>query len=187
MNFKNDLLLVDLEMTGTDPNKHEIIQLSAILLDKKTLEEKAFFNSYIKPKNWRVRNPQAMEVNRISYNSLKNSKTLEDVLKSFDRKFKPSQVILSFYGGLMDMDFLRAAYRQTRIPWRFDYHYFNLWALCFSYLGLKGRLKNSKKFTGFELEDLMKTFKIKSQNRHDGLEDCRVEAEVFRKIMIELK
>ena len=35
MNFKKDLLLIDLETTGLDAGKHEIIQIAAILLDKK--------------------------------------------------------------------------------------------------------------------------------------------------------
>src|SRR4051812_14401979 len=37
--FNKDILLLDIESTGTDVTKHEIIQLAAILLDKKTLKE----------------------------------------------------------------------------------------------------------------------------------------------------
>ena len=40
MNFERDILLIDTEFTGFDIDKHEIIQLAAVLLDKKTLKEK---------------------------------------------------------------------------------------------------------------------------------------------------
>jgi DNA polymerase III epsilon subunit-like protein len=36
------------------------------------------------------------------------------------------------------------------------------------------------------LEDLMGRFGIVSKNRHDGLEDCRVEAEILRRVMGDL-
>ena len=35
MNFKKDILLIDTEFSGFDIDKHEILQLSAVLLDKK--------------------------------------------------------------------------------------------------------------------------------------------------------
>lgn len=183
MNFKNDLLLVDLEMTGLDPEKQEIIQLSAVLLDKKTLAEKSYFNSYIKPQKWQNRDLQSMEVNKIKYEWLKNAPGLKQVLQSFSKKYKPSSVTLAYYGGPLDMDFLRAGYKKAALKWQFDYHYFNLWAFFYGLLATKEKLKNSKKFTGFAVEDLMKEYKLKSDSRHDGLEDCRLEAEILRRII----
>ena len=43
--FNKDLLVLDIESTGTDVTKHEIIQLAGILLDKKTLKEKKVFSN----------------------------------------------------------------------------------------------------------------------------------------------
>lgn len=183
-NFKKDLLLIDLEMTGLDAQKHEIIQLAAVLLDKKTLKEKKFFNSYIKPKKWQNRDPEAMAVNKIHPEWLKESPVMKEVLQSFTKKFNSKEVILSYYGGPLDMDFLRLAYKRNKITWQFDYHYFNLWAFFYGILAGKNGLKNTKKFTGFTLEDLMKKYKVVTKNRHDGLADCRAEAEVLKKILV---
>jgi DNA polymerase-3 subunit epsilon len=183
MNFHKDLLLIDLETTGLDASRQEIIQLSAILLDKKTLKEKSFFNAYAKPVKWAQRNKESMRINGIKKEWLNAAPSLSSVLKEFNKKFNASEVILSYYGGPVDMDFLRAAYYKHKIKWQFDYHYFNLWAYFYAVLAGKNQLKNKKKFTGFSLEDLMKKFKIKSQSRHDGLEDCRIEAEVLRKLI----
>jgi DNA polymerase III epsilon subunit-like protein len=184
MNFKKDLLLIDLEMTGLDVQKHEIIQLSAVLLDKKTLKEKSFFNSYIKPTKWKNRDPEAMAVNKISSEWLSESPSIGEVLKAFNKKFNPKDVILSYYGGPLDLDFLRFAYKHCKIEWNFDYHFFNLWALFFGILAGKNNLNNLKKFTGFTLEDLVKKYQVRvNGSRHDALTDCRIEAEILRKII----
>ena len=43
MNFKRDILLIDTEFSGFDvPKKHDLLQIAAVLLDKKTLKEKKF-------------------------------------------------------------------------------------------------------------------------------------------------
>jgi DNA polymerase-3 subunit epsilon len=183
MDFHKDLLLIDLETTGLDASKQEIIQLSAILLDKKTLKEKSFFNAYARPVKWAQRNSESMKINGIKKEWLDAAPPLKTVLMQFNKQFKASQVILSYYGGPVDMDFMREAYKKAGIKWQFDYHYFNLWAFFYAHLAAKKQLKNTKKFSGFSLEDLMKKFKIKSNARHDGLEDCRIEAEILRKIL----
>ena len=84
--FNHDILLLDIEATGLDVTRHEIIQLAAILLDKKTLKEKKNFSSYAKPKKWENREPEAMAVNGISWDSLKNAPSLTTVLKKFNRR-----------------------------------------------------------------------------------------------------
>ena len=187
MNFKRDLLLIDLETTGLDAQKHEIIQIAAILLDKKTLKEKEIFSSFISPLRWKNRDLESMKVNGIKLDQLKGAPSLKTVLSQFNKIFKPQEVVLSHYGGPLDMDFMREAYKKAGLKWQFDYHYFNLWAVFYAFLASRNKLKNSKKFTGFSLDDFMKEFKIKSNSRHDALEDGRIEAEVLRRIMQNLK
>lgn len=187
MNFKKDILLIDLEFTGLNVDKHEIIQFAAVLLDKKTLKEKAFFNSYAAPGNWKNRDRESMKVNKIKSEWLKAAPSLNTVLNNFNKKFKPANVILSYYGGPADMDFLRAAYKRAGVKWQFDYHYFNLWAVFYAYLASNNKLKASKEFAGFNLDYLMKALKIKPLLRHDALADCRMEAEVLRRIIFQIK
>jgi len=187
MDFKKDILLIDLEFTGIEPGRHEIIQLAAVLLDKKTLKEKKAFDSYIKPKKWKHRDPESMKVNNISFDQVKDAPSLAEVIADFEKLFDPKKVILSYYGGPLDMDFLRAAYKQVKKPFLFDYHYFNLWGVFFAYMAVSGRLKDRKKFAGFSLDDFMEEFKLTSMSRHDALEDCRIEAEVLRRVIANIQ
>jgi DNA polymerase III epsilon subunit-like protein len=48
MKFIKDLLFFEISTTGPDLDKDNIIQLSAVLIDKDNLLEKDFFNSYIR-------------------------------------------------------------------------------------------------------------------------------------------
>ncbi len=182
MNFKKDILLIDLETTGLDASKQEIIQLAAVLLDKKTLEEKEAFDTYIRPARWAKRNRESMEVNGITWRQVKDAPGLKKAIADFETLFG-SDVVLAYYGGPVDMDFLRAAYKKIRRKFRFDYHYFNLWGVFFAYLAVRDKLRDNKKFTGFTLDDFMKEFDLKSENRHDALEDCRIEAEILRRVL----
>ncbi len=187
MDFKKDLLLIDLETTGLDATRHEIIQIAAILLDKKTLEEKEAFSSYVKPRKWANRDKESMKVNKINYAQVSDAPILKEVLTKFNRLFNPKSVILSYYGGPLDADFLRAAYKKAGVKWQFDYHYLNLWGVFYATLAAKNQLNNKKKFAGFSLEDLVKRFKIKNLgSRHEALGDCRIEAEVLRRIIAQI-
>lgn len=185
--FKHDILLVDLECTGLDPLKHDPIQLAGILLDKKTLKEKQVFSSFIKPAHWNNWDPEAMAVNKIDKTVLKTAPTLATVINRFEKLYSHHPVILSFYGGMVDVPFLKVVYKKLGKKYPFDYHPFDLWAICHTYLATKNLLKNKNRFNGFTLEDLLVHFKLPIENRHDALADCKAEASVFRKIYKELK
>lgn len=183
MNFKHDLLLIDIEATGLDVNKNEIIQLAGVLLDKKTLKEKEAFSSFVKPSKWKTRDPESMAVNKISYSQVANAPSMKAVLQKFNKVFG-KDVVLSYYSGVMDIVFMQEAYKRARMKWPFDYHYFNIWGLFYAYLAKNNGLVAGKYFTGFGLKTLLKRFKIKqSENLHDALVDCRAEAEVLRKVV----
>jgi DNA polymerase-3 subunit epsilon len=187
MNFKRDLLLIDIEATGLDAARHEIIQLAGVLLDKKTLKEKEAFSSFIRPRFWQRRDPESMAVNKIAFKVVKEAPDLKSTLEKFNKTFG-SDVILSYYVGVMDITFLQAAYSRAKQKWPFDYHTFNIWSLFYPFLAKKNKLKNKKDFSGFNLEDLIKKFKLKldKSQLHDALVDCRVEAEVLRMVVLDL-
>ena len=189
MDFKRDILLVDTEFTGFDLEKNELLQIAGVLLDKKTLKEKKHFNSFVKqsPGRWKHRNLESMDVNRITWEQVKNAPSLPLVIKKFNKTFG-NNVILAAYVGYNDKRFLMDAYKRAGVAFKFDYHYFDLWGLFYGYLASKNLLKSKKDFAGFGLEFLMKHFKIEQPTTmHDALVDCRMEAEVLRKVMKELK
>ena len=183
-NFKKDILLIDTEFSGFDLKKHELLQIAAILLDKKTLKEKEVFSSFIKPTRWNKRDKESMKVNNITYDSVKDAPSLKQVINTFDKTFGHN-VIQAFYVGFNDKRFLMDSYKRVGIKWQFDYHVFDLWPVFYAHLAKKNQLKAKKYFAGFGLEFLIKKFKIKLKESklHDALTDCRVSAEILRKII----
>jgi DNA polymerase-3 subunit epsilon len=185
--FKKDLLVLDIEATGLEADKHEIIQLAAILLDKKTLKEKKRFDSFIKPSNWKNRSREAMAVNQISWEQLKNAPDIKTVLKKFQKTFG-TEFSIAPYGTIMDTWFLRVAYKQCRMRYPFDYHIFDIWPLVYIYMAKKKLLHNRTRFVGFGLDDAAKHFNIPvPAGRHTALTDCEIEAEVLRQIIKRIK
>jgi DNA polymerase III epsilon subunit-like protein len=185
MDFKKDILLIDTEFSGFDLNKHELLQLAGVLLDHKTLKEKKHFNSYIRPTpgRWKNRQADAMAVNKITLGQLKGAPSLKQVISEFDKTFGHN-VMLAVYVGYSDKKFLLESYRRAGVKWQFDYHYFDVWALFYSYLATKNKLKSVKDFAGFGMEYLLKDFNMAiPASLHDALTDCRTEAEVLRKIV----
>jgi DNA polymerase III epsilon subunit-like protein len=187
--FTKDLLLIDEEMTGVDPTRHEIIQLAGILLDKKTLKEKKHFTSFVKPKHWSRRDPEAMAVSRITWEQVKNAPPLETALQKFSKTFG-HQVLLANYGGNIDYEFLKTGFRQANLRYPYNYHTFNIWGVILVYCAKKKLLKPSftaKEFGGFNLERVLAHFSIPTPPLHDALVDCRAEAEVLRRVLKALK
>ncbi len=181
--FNKDLLVLDVECTGLDYFKHELIQIAAIQLDKKTLKEKKRFETFIKPKRWKLREPEAMKVNNITWDQLKNAPDLKTAIKKFEKTFGHN-VILAPYGTILDTLMLRLAYRENKMRYPFDYHVFDIWPLVYTYMAKKKLLKNKKRFSGFRLDEAAKHFKINvSEGRHTALVDCEIEAEVLRQIL----
>jgi DNA polymerase III epsilon subunit family exonuclease len=182
-NFRHDIVLIDLEATGLFANQHEIIQIGAIVLDKKTLKEKKSFSTFIKPKKWQKRNHESMQVNKITWETLKDAPSLEEAITDLE-KIMPKQMILAYYAGIFDIEFMKAAYAKLKKSWPYDHHYFNIWGLFYGFASLHLPMNNKKKFAGFGLEDLAEYFKITvTGNLHDALTDCRLEADILRKVM----
>lgn len=184
MNFKKDILLIDTELTGLNADRHEIVQLAAVLLDRKNLKEKDYFNSYVRPKRWRVRDPEAMKVNGLKLETLQNAPSLIEVIRAFSKRFDGRKVLLAAYVGWIDKRFLLKAFESSGVKWPFDYHYLDVWSLAYGVWGSQGKLNNRREFAGFNLEDLLKKYQIHLPgNHHDTLFDCRAEAEIFRRLI----
>ena len=181
--FNRDILVIDLEATGLDSTKHEIIQIGAVLLDKKTLKEKSNFSTYVKPKKWRAKDPEAMKVNKITWDLVKDAPSLKSSLIKLEKYFPSNKVVIANYGSVFDIEFLKKGFRDINRKYPYEYHVFNIWPLCYTYAAKHKLLKNSKRFTKFRLEDLARHFKLTFENHHDALVDARIEGQILQKII----
>ncbi|MEK7162042.1 MAG: exonuclease domain-containing protein [Patescibacteria group bacterium] len=178
MRFIKDLLFIEIQSTGLDPDKDSIIQLSAVLLDKDNLLEKNNFNSFIKVSYLdSVINEHAKLLNT-SPEVLRKSPKIYDCVKQFHQKFGRN-LLLSVH-SFQQLLFLKIAFKRAAVPFDYDEHVVQLWTLGYLYT-LNYGLKKMPTFNTF-----LDYFKLKQKYPYDAMEKVRLEAEIFRKIIKEV-
>src|SRR5688500_15190099 len=87
--FPRDLILLDYETTGTSVLRgHEPIQVGAVRLDRRTLDEVAWFSSFIRPMHPDRAEQSAFEVNGV-------------LLHDLSAAPQPAEVVLGFEAALL--------------------------------------------------------------------------------------
>jgi DNA polymerase III epsilon subunit-like protein len=178
MKFIRDILFFDINATGQDPDKDSIIQLSAVLLGRDNLLEKANFNSCVRVSFLDSIINEHSKLLRVDYETLRKSPKIYDCIKQFRHKF--GRDLLLGTHNFSSVLFLKAAFRKAAVPFDYDSHIIDLWTLGYVYT-LNYGLKKMPTFNTF-----LDYFKIKQKRPWDSMEKVRLEVEVFRKIIKEV-
>lgn len=100
---KSKIICFDIETTGLDPFKDEILQLSIIDGNGAIL-----FNEYIKPIHT-VSWPEAQEINRISPEMVKDKNTIDFYKDRLDIIFGEAELIVGYNSIFFDSEFIISA------------------------------------------------------------------------------
>ena len=120
------LVFVDLETTGLDVERHGIIEIACIF-ETDGKREAADLHSLVNPGE--VEHTEAAAaVHNIPREAIDAAPPLLDVLRQFDSRCADGAIV-SGWNTKFDEAFLYRAYRQCGLPWRFDYHIFDVWSL----------------------------------------------------------
>src|SRR5258708_7144499 len=131
MKFIKDILWFDLTTTGPDSEKDNIIQLSAVLLDKDNLLEKAVFNFYVRVSLLDAIITKHAQLLNIPFDDLRKSQKIYDVIKKFHSTFG-NKVLLATH-NTQSLFFLKNAFKKALIPFNYDSHILELWTLGYIY------------------------------------------------------
>ncbi len=166
-----DYVIVDIETTGLYPEQSEIIEIGALLIEKKDI--KSVFNPLIKPKQ---PIPKEIEdLTTITNDIVKNHPGAEEVLPEFINFIGDKTLIA--HNAEFDMGFLQ--YHITKILGKeIKNHY-----ICTVKLAraLLPGLSNHK------LHTIANYYKIPIPNRHRALGDVEITYQVWLKLLEELK
>ena len=170
-----DILVIDLETSGVEPEKHGIVQIGAVVLDQVEYLEHAHFSSYIRLPDDLEYDEEAGLVNQIPENVARSAfnPRINDVLDELEKFADPRSVTLAAWNGTFDFDFLRFTYRKLNRPWPYDYHFIELWTLAWFMLPEIASPSLAKVIAELDLDKL---------KAHDALEDVRMEASVLREL-----
>ena len=179
MQFPRDLLIIDIETTGSNPYIHKPFQIGAVLLDRQTLEEKKQFVSFIyQPKDVAVETLALQKVHIDFDRDLAVAPSIEEVAERFVKTFGFDVTIASWVIAF-DVAFFTQMINAIGLQWgkEYDHHALDLFTLTWDYCSRLGwkTIPNS--------QEVFDYFKLPPRGFHDGLEDCRLEAEVLRRIV----
>jgi len=168
MKLAKDILVIDFEGLA-DP-----VQIGTVLLDKETLKEKNSFLSYI----WADMKGKTLSKSGISQETLKGAPTQAEIGKIIFEKFGTDVLIGSWVAHADSRNFDKIVRAAGIDPSRYDYHILDIWPAAYLHLlkqGYKG---------GIDSESIFGEFGAKPRGLHNALEDCRIAAEVLRKIIL---
>ncbi|MBI2039416.1 MAG: 3'-5' exonuclease [Candidatus Niyogibacteria bacterium] len=173
MMFAKDILIVDFEATAPDPYTAEPTQLGAVLLDKGTLAEKDSFLSYIYTDLGGETNP----VSGISQDMLEGAPPQAEVGKRFFEKFG-TDILLASWVEHLDRRMVKKLMDAAGLDYtKYDYHFLDIWPAAYIHLAKNG-------YTGgMRSEEMFQAFEMPPRGTHDALEDCRIAADILRKIV----
>jgi len=166
MRFPKDILILDFE------GWEEPVQVGAVLLDKDTLAEKKAFSSYI----WADLKGEVKKVSGISQATLEGAPSQAEVGKRLHEKFG-TNVLLSAWVAGFDMPMFYRLLAAAGIERKsYDYHVFDMWPVAYAHLLTRGYAGSMRS------EEMFAQFGAAPRGLHDALEDCRIVADVLRKI-----
>jgi DNA polymerase III epsilon subunit-like protein len=175
MKLIKDLLVIHIETTGNDPDRDHIIQLSAVLLDKDSLLEKNFFNSYVKVSFLDGTLQQHSQQLGISFDKLRKSPKITEVIKDFVNSFGYEPLLAT--NSTQSYLFLRNTFKKSLIAFKYDRHLLDIWSLGYIYALHIGIKKMPTLVT------MAEHFNIQFKTGSDGLDKARATAAVLKKII----
>jgi DNA polymerase-3 subunit epsilon len=181
MNKKN-LVFLDVETTGLDVDKNEIIELGVVVVRQngvnttnpvfEIIEE---IDLKIKPEHIETADPVALRVNGYNEADWLFAVTLENAMKLLAEKAKGG--IMVAHNVAFDYGFIEHAFKKTGIENTMHYHKLDTISIAFAKLHLNEDVDK------FSLHFLAEHFGIENKKAHSALSDARTTFELYKKLM----
>jgi len=182
-------LVLDLEMTGPEPDYNEIIQIGAELYDDEW-DLKGEFLTNVYPENEDAFSTHSEEIHGIPIDELDEAPMIYDVITDFEAWIRKKlflqendplkRVIICGQSIINDINFLSYAYKKEKLPWPFSFHLLDLFTM--SYFGFLIMENNEQPIPkGRSLEKVAQYFGFERESEtHNALEDAKLTARCFK-------
>ena len=176
-------LIFDLEMTGTESDFHDIIQIGAILTDVKW-NKISEFESLFYPDNPENFSKFSEEIHGISLSDLEDAPSAYEVIDDFEKWIKTSlkrkqnenmyDVILCGQSVINDINFLKFKYSELNLQWPFSSKMIDLLTISFVFYKIFDS-NDIHRPKSMSLKSVAQMFKIERDgNNHNALEDANI-------------
>ena len=171
---KHNLAFIDIETTGLDFTKHEIIEIGCVITTPK-LKVIEKFELKIKPEQIENADPVSLKINHYDSVNWKDAQSLKDGIKIFSKKVK--DCIMVGQNVSFDSGFLEYAFIKNKIKNPMHYHKFDTISIAWA------KLHKKTKIIHLSLRELCQYFDIKNENPHSALSDAYATHELYKKLI----
>ena len=168
------IFLCDLETTGLDASRHEILEIGGILFDKDTCTILDVIDIKVKPERPEDGDPKAYFVNGYTKEDWKDAIGLHEAMLIVSEKAEKS--LFMSYSVTFDWSFMQAAFKKTGIEDPFHYHRLDLLTLAWS------KIPHSK-MGSWALKSVCSYLNIPPEPKvHRGMNGAMKSYEVYRRL-----
>jgi len=125
------LVFVDVETTGLDPHKHEILEVAAVLAYPDG-DTPSFYEAKIKPERIEDAHPKALEVNGYTEEAWASARPLSMVLPELVAFMEGA--VIGGQNTRFDVGFINASIKRLSMDLRIDYHLVDVATLAYEHL-----------------------------------------------------
>ncbi|MGI5865793.1 MAG: exonuclease domain-containing protein [Myxococcales bacterium] len=168
------LAFVDLETTGLDPSRHDILEIAVLRVDARSLEVLAQHDTLVAPERLEDVQPEALSVCGFSKAAWTNAVPLREALLAIAPLLEGALVAGHNVG--FDWAFLQAGFARAGLTLpRVDYHRLDTASLAWP-------LVTSGELSSLSLDGLATLFGLERPRPHRALADARCALEVARRL-----
>jgi DNA polymerase III alpha subunit (gram-positive type) len=172
---EKNLAFIDIETTGLNPLKHEIIEIACILVEGKSLKVLREISMKVSPHDMEGADQKALRLTGYSKKKWKDAVSLRQALNGLNNVAKNAMLVgwnISF-----DWSFLVRDFESLGIKYKFDYHRIDAMSMAYA-------KQDKLRYVGhLRLSKIASLLGFRNWKKHSAMGDTRITYEVFKKLM----
>ena len=178
---KHNLAFIDLETTGLDLERHEIIEIACLTVKQDWSQREPVFtvlNEFdvkVKPKHIETAEPEALRITRYAEADWLFAVELPQALKELAER--TTDAIMVGQNVAFDWGFLRHGFKETGVQNKMYFHRLDLIPMVFI------KCCRDPKLERYNLGELSRYFGVANDRAHSAMSDIRATFEIYKKLI----
>ncbi len=128
--FERPIAFTDVETSGLDPQRHEIIEIGLVLVNQKTGEVIEILDVKVKPEHIETADEAALKINGYNEADWQDAVSTIEAITLYGEKAK--NAIFCSHNVTFDWSFIAEAFKKAGLKSPLDYHRLDLFTLIWS-------------------------------------------------------